>query len=116
MRTAADGTQTTQPTYQCDSSTAACVSIPIDLSSSTDSLTLLLSATGVRNRSDISELNVTIGGTSVPAVSAAAQSDGAPGMDTITVMLPQSLTGAGEVQVQVFVDGKAANVVQLSFL
>jgi uncharacterized protein (TIGR03437 family) len=59
-------------------------------------------------------VSVTINGqTYVPQY--AGQQGGFAGLDQINVLLPQSLAGAGQVNVSVTVDGQVSNVGTLAF-
>jgi uncharacterized protein (TIGR03437 family) len=90
-----DGTQTVE-------NTAA----PIVFGS--DSLYLVLYATGVRNRSSLGAVTCTIGSLNLPVTFAGAQSQ-YPGLDQVVAPLPASLQGAGAVHVLVTADGHASN-------
>jgi uncharacterized protein (TIGR03437 family) len=68
-----------------------------------------LYGTGWRNHS--SPVTCTIGGQAMNVLGAVAQ--GAPGLDQMNVELPLSLRGAGDVTVQVTVDGTPTNAVQI---
>jgi uncharacterized protein (TIGR03437 family) len=88
------------------------VSVPVTLSS--DGIAnLVLLATGVRKRSSLSAVTVTIGGLSVP-VNFVGELPDYPAYDKVQVTLPPSLAGRGEVDVVVTVDGKTANTVKVN--
>ncbi|HLJ47829.1 MAG TPA: hypothetical protein VKU01_17555 [Bryobacteraceae bacterium] len=108
-QTASDGTMSSSPSWQCTAGT--CTTVPIPLSGD-NTTTLTLPGTGIRNRSSIDNVSVTINGQNVPVLSAGPQdSDG--GLDQVVVSLPQSLAGTGETNLQLTVDGQAANVVRV---
>ncbi len=90
-------------------------SIPqvIDLGPSGDEVYLILYCTGVRNRSSLNNVMVTIGGTPVSVLYAGA-TPGYEGLDQINAgPLPRVLIGRGMVDVVVTVDGKVANTVKV---
>lgn len=72
-----------------------------------------LYATGLRHRSQLSRVNVTINGTAVPVLYAGPQPE-FPGLDQVNIQLPFSLRGSGEAAVLVTVDDVPANAVTLS--
>ena len=102
IRVHADGTQTVE-----NVSTA-----PIDIGS--DSLYLVLYATGIRNRSAAGNVTCTINGLNLPVSYAGAQPQ-FPGLDQADVLLPATLKAAGQVNVALMVDGQVSNTVSLTF-
>ena len=98
----ADGTQTYAP-----------VTMPIDLSSPTDQVFLLLFGTGIRFRSSPSAVSALIGLATVEATFA-GPSPQFPGVDQVNLLLPPSLAGSGTVAVSLSVDGLVANTVSLT--
>jgi uncharacterized protein (TIGR03437 family) len=68
--------------------------------------------TGIRGRSDLSKVVVTIGGISVNVLYAGPQNTYV-GLDQINVELPQSLAGAGLVNINTTIDGVAANTLKV---
>jgi uncharacterized protein (TIGR03437 family) len=107
-----DGTQATQPVAEC-SSGAGCQAIPIDLGPEGSVAVLELYGTGIRGRGRLESVTCTIGGAAAPVLYAGPQG-GFAGLDQVNVLLPRSLTGSGLVNVQLFVDGMAANPVEVS--
>ena len=89
-------------------------SVPLDLGKLSDKLYVSFQGTGIRGRSSLRNVVAEVGG--VPAhVEAAAKSPGVdPGMDYISVIIPHSLKGRGEVPVVVTVDGFTANVATIN--
>jgi len=73
---------------------------------------LELFGTGIRGRSDVANVHVTVGGVAA-LVSYAGPQGQFYGLDQINVVLPDSLLGAGSVNVEVEVDGRVSNVVQV---
>jgi len=102
LRVKADGSQIYEPVTQ-----------PIDLGPETDQVYLLLYGTGIRRRSSLGAVRVSIGGTDAPVSYAGPQPE-YPGLDQVNILLPRMLSGRGEVDVALRVDGKAANVVRVS--
>jgi uncharacterized protein (TIGR03437 family) len=109
---AADGTTTQINPYICFPG-LGCSAAPIDLSGASQAY-LILYGTGIRGRSDISAVKVTLGGQPAAVVFAGPQPT-FPGLDQVNVLLPSALAGAGSVNLAMTVDGISANVVKLAF-
>ena len=105
-----NGLSSVTPIYQCSGTT--CSSTPINLGVDTPTY-LQLYGTGIRNESSLSNVSVTINGTSVPVVYAGAQG-GFVGLDEVDVALPLSLRGSGETDLVLTVDGQTANTVRVN--
>jgi len=89
-----------------DTSQNAWVAQPFSVSP--DPVFLALYGIGIRNASSVT---ATVGGMNVPVVYTGAQPT-YPGMDQINIgPLPQSLAGAGQVNIVITADGQAANTV-----
>jgi hypothetical protein len=95
----ADGTQSVRPMQAA----------PIDFGESTDKVMLRLYASGVQ---DSSEIHVRIAGQDVP-VRYSGASGQFPGLDEVTVELPRSLSGIGDADVVLTVDGETASPVRI---
>lgn len=106
---AANGTQTPIQVYTV--SGGAVVANPINLGSASDQVYLELYGTGIQ-AAGTSNVQVTVGGTSVPVQYAGKSSF--TGEDQVNILLPHSLAGAGNVTVQVTASGIAANPVQIT--
>ncbi|MBI1763741.1 MAG: hypothetical protein HYR56_20130 [Acidobacteria bacterium] len=113
LRIKPDGQQVYEPAARYDDSTKRFVAAPIELGNADDQVFLLLFGTGWRNRSDLGQISVTLGGQRVEALFAGAQ--GSPGLDQMNLRLPRALAGRGEVDVVLQVDGQMANTVRVSF-
>ena len=100
--------QTMVPVFECTGS-SPCQAVPIALSSNSI-MTLVLYGTGLRNLSSIENVTANIGGTNVPVAYAGAQPS-FEGLDQVNLTLPASLSGSGEVNIVLTVDGQTANVV-----
>lgn len=108
----AGGQQSSSPIFQC--ANGICSSVPINLGVDTPTY-LSLYGTGIRNRSAVEKVAVTVRGISVPVQ--AAQSQGSfVGLDQVNVLLPLSLRGSGESDLVLTVDGVAANTVRVNIL
>lgn len=88
------------------------VPTPIDLGAETDQVFLVLFGTGARGLSGIEGVKAIVGESPVPAIHVLPLPDYI-GLDQITVGLPRTLTGKGEVQVEVMIDGKRTNPVTI---
>ena len=96
--------------FQCGSS--GCVSTPIDVGVDTP-VYLTLYGTGIRNRSSLSNVKVTINGTSVPVQYAGLQPT-YTGLDQVNVPLTLNLRGSGEANILLTVDGQTSNTVTVN--
>ena len=106
----ASGAQTPFNVYAVDSSNTI-VANPINLGSATDEAVIELYGTGIQ-AAGTNNVTVTVNGAPVQVLYAGPSSD--QGEDQINVVLPYSLTGAGNVTIQLTAAGKAANPVQLA--
>jgi uncharacterized protein (TIGR03437 family) len=106
----AKGLQAPIPVFTCGASD--CVAIPIDLGIDTP-VYLSLFGTGIRNRSSLSNVAVTINGINVPVLYAGPQSEFA-GLDQVNVALTLNLRGSGESNVVLVVDGQTSNPVTVN--
>jgi uncharacterized protein (TIGR03437 family) len=86
---------------------------PIAFGGPGDTVYLVLYGTGIRYRSSLSAVSVTVGGSSTVVEYAGLQGTYV-GQDQINAVLPQSLAGAGQVNVVVTVDGATANTVKVT--
>jgi uncharacterized protein (TIGR03437 family) len=102
--------QSPVPVFQCDSS--GCVSVPINVGIDRP-VYVSFYGTGIRNRSSLANVTVTIQGTSVPVLYAGPAS-GYAGLDQVNVGLPLSLHGSGESNVVLTVDGQVSNTVTIN--
>jgi uncharacterized protein (TIGR03437 family) len=102
--------QSAVPVFVCSAS--GCVSTPLALGVDTPIL-LSLYGTGIRNRSSLSNMVMTINGINTPVLYAGPQPT-FEALDQINVTLPLTLRGAGEVNIVLTVDGQTANVVTIN--
>lgn len=108
-----NGTQTYEDLLQYDAGSKSFVLTPIDLGPATDQVFLVAFGTGFRHRSAISAVNATIGGVNAQAMSAGAHSFFV-GLDQANILIPRSLAGRGNADVNLTVDGIAANGVTIN--
>ncbi|HWQ32319.1 MAG TPA: BACON domain-containing carbohydrate-binding protein [Blastocatellia bacterium] len=114
LRVRADNSTSFEPVAQPDPAMSRFVTRPIDLGPETDRVFLILYGTGIRFRSSLQAVTCQIGGTSAEMLFA-DKAPGFVGLDQINVgPLPRSLSGKGEVDVVLTVDGKAANTVRIN--
>ena len=97
-------------TFQCAG--GSCTATPIDLGVASDQVVLELFGTGIRGHSGT--VASKIGSETLPVAYAGPQGVYV-GLDQVNILLPKSLRGAGNVTVQLTVDGQAANPVMLNF-
>ncbi len=107
------GVQSFEPVAQFDPAQNRFVPTPIDLGPETDQVFLVLFGTGLRSRSALSAVSLTVGGAAAEVQAAGAQGEFA-GLDQVNGRLPRSLIGRGEVDVALTVDARTANVVRVS--
>ncbi len=94
--------------FEC-SPTQGCTSSPLTIGVDAP-IYLSLYGTGIRGRSALGNVHVTIGGIAVPVLYAGPQPS-FPGLDQVNVLLPLALRGAGESNVVLTVDGQVSNIV-----
>ncbi len=99
--------QSPLPVYQCVDS--GCSSVPVPLSASAP-VYLSLYGTGIRNRSSLSKVSVTVNGVNQQVVYA-GPAPGFTGLDQVNVLLAPALSGAGVATVSLTVDGQTTDPV-----
>jgi uncharacterized protein (TIGR03437 family) len=112
LRIRPDNSQSFEPVAQLGS--GGFVSAPIDLSSAGDQVFLLLFGTGIRLRTALSAVSVSIGGVA-GEVSYCGPQGGFVGLDQCNVRVPSSLAGRGEVDLQLTADSMNSNIVRVRF-
>jgi uncharacterized protein (TIGR03437 family) len=110
VRVRSDNSQSLEPVARLEA--GRLVPAPIDLGPSADRLFLNLYGTGIRFRSALSAVRVQAGGVEATVTYAGPQGDFV-GLDQVNVLLPRALIGRGEVDLQLTVDGQAANPVRI---
>jgi uncharacterized protein (TIGR03437 family) len=113
QRVHADGTQDAQvPLFQYDPNQKLYVPIPIDMSNASDQLYLVLYGTGIRYGSKTAV--ATMNGISVPVLYAGAQPQFIAEDQVNLGPIPQSLKGAGTVNLVLAVNGESSNTVTVT--
>jgi uncharacterized protein (TIGR03437 family) len=107
-----NGKQTFESIARLDTATNRFVPMPIDLGAASDQVFLVLYGTGIRGRTSLSGVTLKVGGVDAPISFAQAQGSLA-GLDQINALLPRTLSGRGEVDAVLTVDGKSANPVRV---
>jgi uncharacterized protein (TIGR03437 family) len=102
--------QSPVPVFQCGNT--GCVSVPIDLGVD-QPVYVSFYGTGIRNRTWLENVTLTINGVSVQVLYA-GPAPNFSGLDQVNVGLPLVLRGSGEVNVVLRVDGQASNVVTIN--
>lgn len=90
--------------------TSSFTPIAIDVNSA-DQVYLVLYGTGLRWRTQLENVRARIGGQDLPVSFAGAQEEYV-GVDQINILLPKTLVGKGNVDIELTVDGKSANMVK----
>jgi uncharacterized protein (TIGR03437 family) len=114
LRVRSNNTSQFEAIAQYDPGQNRFIPIPIDLGPVGDQVFLILYGTGIRYRGTLASVSVNIGGVENQVTFAAAQG-GLIGLDQINVRLQRSLIGRGDVDVNLTVEGRAANRVQVNF-
>jgi uncharacterized protein (TIGR03437 family) len=99
--------QTPVAVFECSAS--GCTAAPINVGVS-GTIYLTLYGTGIRNLSSLANVQVSVNGMNVPVQYAGAQPS-FPGLDQVNVPLPASLSGVGNANVVLTVDGQVSNTV-----
>jgi uncharacterized protein (TIGR03437 family) len=113
LRVKADGTQVFEPLAEFDAAQGRFVPVPLELGASTEEVFLILFGTGLRNRSDLSNVRVRVGGVESPVLYAGV-TPGFVGLDQLNLQLPRSLAGRGVADIVMTVDGRQSNAVQVT--
>ncbi len=112
VQTANQQLQSPVEVFQCGS--VGCVASPISLGLDTP-VYLTLYGTGIRNRSSLLNVHVTINGVEAPVLYAGPQPT-FEGLDQVNVALPLSLRGSGLSNIVLSVDGQFANPVVIDVM
>jgi uncharacterized protein (TIGR03437 family) len=103
-----------EPVARYDSQQGQIVAVPIEFKAETQDLYLGLYGSGLRYRTSLTNVKARIGTLELPVQYAGTQGTYV-GLDQVNVLLPRSLSGAGEVEVSLLVDGKVTNTVKVNF-
>lgn len=112
LRVKANGAQSYEPIAEFNRTLNRMVARPIDLGPSGDQVYLVLSATGIRNRSSLSGIHAILAGMTTLVGYAGPQSSFA-GLDQLNLLVSRDLIGRGEIDLEVWVDGQQANIVKI---
>jgi uncharacterized protein (TIGR03437 family) len=112
VSTANPQVQSAVPVFQCADS--VCNTTPIALRSNT-TVYLILYGTGIRGRGSLANVTANINGIDLPVLYAGPQLT-YEGLDQVNLALPLSLSGSGQVNVVLTVNGQTANVVTVDIL
>jgi uncharacterized protein (TIGR03437 family) len=113
FRLRADGSQSYEPVVQFDPTQNRMVAVPIDLGPETDQVFLILYGSGFRYSNYFGGGVATIGGEPVDVSFAGPQGQFA-GVDQANLRLSRTLSGKGEVEVQMNVGGRVSNAVRVA--
>ncbi|HEY3835604.1 MAG TPA: glycoside hydrolase family 3 C-terminal domain-containing protein [Bryobacteraceae bacterium] len=97
------------------SNQAACY-FPITLGPAASQTALALFGTGIRGRSSLANVSCLIGGNAPAQVLYAGAAPGLTGVDQVNVVLPAYLSGPGELDLVLTIDGLPANTIKLAIL
>jgi uncharacterized protein (TIGR03437 family) len=111
VRVTAGGTQAVQQTYSM-ASNGTITPNPINLGAATDQVYLVLYGTGF-DAATLSKTTATVNGVNA-TVLYAGPGGGFAGLDQVNILLPATLAGKGNVNIQLAVAGIAANPVQIT--
>ncbi|MEP7270115.1 MAG: hypothetical protein ABI882_01355 [Acidobacteriota bacterium] len=90
------------------------VTNPIDLGVASDQTFLVLFGSGIRFRSALSNVTLSVGQAQTEVIYAGSQLTFV-GLDQVNVIVPRSVIGQGEVDVRLTADGKVANILRVKF-
>ena len=107
-----NGVQTELPITQFDNVSKQFVPAEIDMGPEGDQMVLVVYGTGMRRRTNLSNVRVTAGGLSLP-VDYTGATPGYVGLDQINVALPRTLIGRGEIDVSATIDGQTTNTMRI---
>jgi uncharacterized protein (TIGR03437 family) len=111
IRVSASATQTVEPVYSMTTA-GVITAAPINMGSATDQVYLILYGTGLQ-AAGTAGVTVTVGGVNAPVVFAGPTGIIA-GLDQVNILLPASLAGKGNVNVQLTAAGVSANPAQVT--
>ncbi len=111
LRVKADGSQSYEQIIKYDEVQKIYLPIPIDLGPETDKVFLILYGTGFRANSGLSFVNLKLGGTIVEVFYTGPQ-DTYAGLDQCNALIPRTLAGRNEIDIELVVHGKTANLLK----
>jgi uncharacterized protein (TIGR03437 family) len=113
LRVTAAGVQINESINHLDAAQNKYVSVPVNVGVAGDQVFLVLFGTGFRFRSTLSNVMATVGGTPVSVQYAGPQGTFV-GLDQLNIALPASLTGRGEADLVLTIDGQIANTIRVN--
>lgn len=113
VRVKSGGLQSSESLYKLDTTTGKYLPAQIDLGAESEQVFLVLFGTGFRFRLSDGTVTCLIGGIEAEVLYAGPQNQYV-GLDQCNIRIPRSLAGRGEVDVELKVDGKAANAVRIA--
>lgn len=105
-----DGSARSLPLYRCTD--GRCSTVPLQIAPGVSQQVMFL-CTGIRNASSLLDFHMTVGGIPVPILSA-GQSLDVPWNDQVTIQLGPELSGMGETDAILTVEGHTANAVRFN--
>lgn len=102
-----------EPLVRYDPVLQKMVSVPLDVSAEDERVVIQIYGTGIRHRSSLTNVTATIGGVNAE-VEYAGIAPGYVGLDQVNIVMPRSLSGRGEVELVLLVEGKGANTVRIN--
>ncbi|MCW5980130.1 MAG: hypothetical protein KIT09_18755 [Bryobacteraceae bacterium] len=112
VRVTAGGHQTPLDVFRCGDAPGTCEPAPISSGAPSDQVIVSLFGTGIRGRSALENVQATIGDESADVLYAGPQPQ-FEGLDQVNVRIPESLAGAGRVEVRLLVDTRPSNAVTI---
>lgn len=112
LRVSPNGPPSFEPVAQFDAAQQRFIPRPLNLNPATDEVFLILYGTGLRHHQGLPTISVRIGGVDAPVLFAGPQPYFV-GLDQLNLRLPRSLSGRGEMELALTVDGRAANRVSI---
>jgi uncharacterized protein (TIGR03437 family) len=114
LRVKADGSQLYEPIASFDAAQQRYLPLPFSLGPEGEQVYLILYGTGIRNYSNLANVQLRIGNVETPVAFIGAV-EGLVGLDQLNAgPLPRSLAGRGEINLSLQVDGQTANAVTIA--
>ncbi|MFN0119101.1 MAG: glycoside hydrolase [Blastocatellia bacterium] len=114
LRVTGGAVTSVEPVSRFDPGLNQFVPVPIDLNAGGEQIYLVPFGTGFRFHGEPLNAQAAMGSV-VAEVQYAGATGGLIGLDQLNILLPGSLTGAGVVNMNLTIDGKAANTVRVAF-
>ena len=113
LRIKADGSLVYEPITRFDFFPPRPFPIPLDLSNPAEQVFLVLFGTGFSRNNSLANVSAQIGGATAEVLYAGPQG-GFAGLDQVNLRVPRSLAGRGDVNIQLTIAGRTANVVRVN--